>query len=263
MNSNTKKMPLIFIGRGSPNNALEKNKYTLAWKSLSEKIKKPKAILIISSNWITQETGITAMEKPNIIHDLEDGFSDELFSFWYDAKGDPELAKTIKERITNTKIILVKDQWGLDSGAWTVLNQMYPNADIPVLQLSIDYYKTPTKHYELGKQLSFLRDEGVLIIGSGNIVYNYTKGDFFNPEGFYPWAKSFDNFVKVNLIDNDHKSLINYQEFGKDALESVPIPEFYYPLLYIIGATREDDEVSFPVEDIIFGSLSMRSVLFE
>lgn len=260
--STNKKMPVLFIGRGSPNNAIEENKYTLEWRKIAESIERPKAILVISSNWVTQGTGITSMLKPNTIHDLEDGFSDKLFSLWYNADGDPELAKKIKETVKSDKIILVDNQYGLDSGAWTVLNQMYPKADIPVLQLSIDYYKSPNQHYALGKELSHLREEGVLIIGSGNIVYNYTKGDFFNPLGSYDWAKSFDNFVKVSLLDNDHNSLINYQDFGSDALESVPIPEYYYPLLYTLGAKENNDNVSFPVEDIIFGSLSMRSVLF-
>jgi 4,5-DOPA dioxygenase extradiol len=261
-NTNDKKMPVLFIGNGSPLNAIEDNSYTLAWRNVARTIARPKAILVISSKWTTKGTGITAMSLPVTIHDLEEGFPDELLEIQYPAFGSPRLAREIKEKVKFTELILVESEWGLDHGAWSVLRQMYPEPDFPVLQLSLDYYKPAPWHYELGKELAYLREQGILILATGNIVFNYTKGDFYNPEGAYTWARTFDQFVKKMLLEGNHQALINYLDFGPDALESVPTPEHFYPLLYAAASSDKDDKVSFPVEDIIFGSLSMRSVLF-
>lgn len=258
-----KKMPVLFIGHGNPMNAIEENKYTLAWRKISSSIPKPEAILVISSHWATEGTGITSMPIPKTIHDLEDGFDDELFELQYPAIGNPELAEEIKEKVNFTDIVLIDREWGIDHGAWVVLSQMYPDADIPVLELSMDVYKPASYHYELGKELSYLRDKGVLILTTGNIVHNYTKGDFHSPNGAYPWARNFDEFIKNMILEGNHQALIDYKEFGEDALLSVPTPEHYYPLLYALGLQDEKDKISFPVEDIIFGSLSMRSVVFD
>lgn len=257
------KMPVLFIGNGSPMNAIEDNKYTQAWKNIASSIEKPEAIVVISAHWLTEGTGITAMAVPETIHDIEEGFGDEIFSVQYPVSGSPQLARKIKEQISKTDITLIENGWGLDHGVWSVLMQMYPKADIPVIQISIDYNKPASYHYELGKELSYLRDEGVLIIATGNIVHNYTKGDFHNPEGAYPWARNFDEFVKQMILEGNHQALVNYEKFGEDANLSVPTPEHYYPLLYTLAAQDNNDKTDFPVEDIIFGSLSMRSVVFK
>jgi 4,5-DOPA dioxygenase extradiol len=256
------KMPVLFIGTGSPMNAIEENSYTLAWKNIARSIEKPEAILVISAKWLTEGTGITAMAFPETIHDIGEGFPDELFETQYPAFGSPQLARKIKERIKRTDIILVENQWGLDHGAWSVLKQMYPEADIPVLQLSIDMKKPEVYHFELAKELAYLREEGVLILATGHIVHNYSKGDFYNPSGAYNWARNFDEFVKEKVLEGNNEALVNYRVEGQDADLAVPNPEQYYPLLYALGARDDKDKVSFPVEDIIFGSLSMRSIIF-
>jgi 4,5-DOPA dioxygenase extradiol len=263
LNEKKNKMPVLFAGHGSPYNAIEENSYTFAWRNIAQSIPKPEAILVISAHWTTDGTGVTAMKLPQTIHDFEEGFPDELFLVQYPALGSPTLALRIKEKISKTNIILVKFQWGLDHGAWAVLRHMYPEADIPVLELSLDYYRPAAYHYELAKELAFLREEGVLIMATGNIVHNYTKADFYNPSGAYKWAKNFDRYVKQMIMEGNHQALINYRDFGEDALESVPTPEHYFPLLYALAVCDKADKASFPVEDIIFGCLSMRTVLFK
>lgn len=256
-------MPSLFIGHGNPMNAIEDNYYTKKWREIASQIPRPEAILAISSNWVTDGTGLTAIANPPTIHDLEEGFDDDLFKIQYPAPGSPQLARKIKSHVKKTYLTLVEHGWGIDHAIWVVLKQMYPNADIPVVQLGINFNKNARSHYELGEELAYLRNEGVLILGTGNIVHNYTKGDFHAPNSSYPWAKSFDEFVKKMVLENNHEALIKYQDFGRDAILSVPTPEHYYPFLYVLGSSNKNDEVSFPVEDIIFGSLSMRCVLFK
>jgi 4,5-DOPA dioxygenase extradiol len=258
-----KDMPVIFIGHGNPMNAIEENEYSLAWKKLGEELPKPKAILCISAHWLTRgKTFITAMEKPKTIHDFG-GFPQALFDVEYPALGSPELANYVKDNIKSIDIGLDKNEWGLDHGSWSILNKMYPNADIPVVQLSIDYSKPSLFHYQLGKELSFLRKKGVLIIGSGNIIHNLRLADLRESLAPYDWCEKFDLLSKDLILANDHDSLINYEKLGQEALLSIPTPDHYYPLLYILGLQEKDDKVSFPIEGLTFRSGSMRSVLYQ
>lgn len=257
-----KEMPALFIGHGNPMNAIEENPFSLAWKRLAEELPRPDAILCISAHWLTQgQTAVTAMSNPKTIHDFG-GFPQELFDAQYPAPGSPELAKYIKDNIKTTDIVLDENQWGLDHGSWSVLNQMYPDADIPVIQLSIDYSKPAAYHYELGKQLTFLRKKGVLILGSGNIVHNLRVADFRDLPP-YDWCEKFDLLSKELIEAGDHDSLINYEKLGKEAMMSIPTPDHYFPLMYILAVQEKDDKVSFPVEGLTFRSGSMRSVLYE
>lgn len=259
--SNTKnKMPVVFVGHGSPMNAIENNEYTKAWEKLAESIPKPKAIVSVSAHYTTRGTAVTAMEKPPTIHDFG-GFPQALFDVEYPADGNPELAKLIKENVKKADIMLDNNEWGLDHGTWSVLRKMYPKADIPVIELSIDYFKPAQYHYELGKELAFLRDMGVLVFANGNIVHNLKEVDFYNMDNAYDWTKRFDEFIKDSIVSGNHHAVINYEKFGRDALLSVPTPEHYYPLLYILALQEKEDKVSFPVEGLMAGSLSMRSVL--
>lgn len=253
-----KNMPAFFIGHGSPMNAIETSQFSIAWRSIADSIEKPSAILCISAHWMTKGTQVTAMNYPRTIHDFG-GFPQALFDVKYPAKGSPELAKEITEQIKTTNIKLDQGNWGLDHGSWSILRQMYPNADIPVLQLSLDYNQDAQFHYELGRELNFLRTKKVLIIGSGNIVHNLRTISWENKTGF-DWAIKFDNLVKEKIKEKDHTSLINYKDLDSEALLSIPTPEHYYPLLYILGLQNDNDEISFPVEGSELGSISMTSV---
>lgn len=258
-----KEMPALFIGHGSPMNAIEENVYSASWKRLGDELPRPEAILCISAHWLTRgATAVTAMAKPGTIHDFG-GFPQELFEVQYPAPGSPELAKDIKNNIKSVDIIEDEGQWGLDHGAWSVLVKMYPNADIPVVQLSIDYNKPASFHYELGKELAFLRKKGVLIMGSGNIVHNLRYADLNRDFPAYDWCEKFDLLSKDLILASDHQALINYEKLGKDAMMSIPTPDHYYPLMYILALQEKDDEISFPVEGLTFRAGSMRSVLYE
>lgn len=253
---NSSIMPALFIGHGSPMNAIEESKYSLAWKELANSIEEPDVILCISAHWMTQGTQVTAMENPKTIHDFG-GFPKALFDVQYPAKGSPSLAKLIKDKVSN--ITLDEKDWGLDHGSWSIIRQMYPNADVPVLQLSLDYNKSAQEHYDLGKELSFLRSKKVLIIASGNIVHNLRTISWNSSEG-YNWANRFDNLVKEKILNKEHDPLIDYKSLDKDALLSIPTPEHYYPLLYILALQSESDSVSIPIEGSELGSISMTSV---
>lgn len=205
---------------------------------------------------MTQGTQVTAMENPKTIHDFG-GFPKALFDVQYPAKGSPSLAKLIKDNVSN--ITLDETDWGLDHGSWSIIRQMYPNADIPVLQLSLDYNKSAQEHYDLGKELSFLRNKNVLIIGSGNIVHNLRTISWNSSDG-YDWANRFDNLVKEKILNKEHDLLIDYKSLDKDALLSIPTPEHYYPLLYILALQSDSDSVSIPIEGSELGSISMTSV---
>jgi 4,5-DOPA dioxygenase extradiol len=252
----TEKMPALFIGHGSPMNAIEDNEFSRSWKKLGSDLPHPRAILCISAHWLTKGTKVTAASKPETIHDFG-GFPDKLFAQQYPAPGSPEFAEeTIK---TVTSVSIEKDhEWGLDHGTWSVLLPMYPKADIPVFQLSLDYSKPPVYHYQLAKELAVLRRKGVLIIGSGNIVHNLGMINWNG--GAYDWAKQFDEEVKKRVLSKEHNDLIHYENLGRAAQLSIPTNDHYLPLLYILAMQDNKDEVSFFNENVDLGSVSMRSV---
>ena len=252
-------MPVIFIGHGAPLYALDDNKYSIAWKQLGRTLPRPKAILSISAHWLTPgKTLVTATEKPKTIYDFG-RIDDRLFKIDYPALGNPKLAQEITQSISQFKVSLDHD-WGFDHGTWCVLHHMFPNADIPVLQFSIDYNKDANYHFELAKQLTFLRKKGVLIMCSGNIVHNLKELKF--PESSsYEWAIEFDSLAKQIMNKGDFKKLINYEKLGKAAQLSIPTPDHYFPLIYALGLKSEGDNISYPIEGISYGSTSMRSVL--
>ncbi|MGV1012420.1 MAG: 4,5-DOPA dioxygenase extradiol [Flavobacterium sp.] len=255
------KLPVLFIGHGSPMNGIEDNEFSRTWAKFGKEIPKPKAVLVISAHWLTNGTHITAMENPKTIHDFG-GFPQALFDVEYPAKGNPELAKATSDLITSTPVGLDHD-WGLDHGTWTVVRHMYPNADIPVLQLSIDFSKPAQYHYDLAKQLSSLRKKGVLIIGSGNMVHNLrmVAWDKLNePEYGFDWAIEMNTIFKDKISSGDFQSLIDYEKLGSAAKLAIPTPDHYYPLLYNIALQENNDAISFFNDKPVGGSLTMTSV---
>lgn len=256
----TPKMPLLFLGHGSPMNAIEENEFVTGFRNISNEISKPKAILCISAHWETNGTFVTAMEKPETIHDFG-GFPKALFDVQYPAHGSPELALETKKLVTKTNIKLNHD-WGLDHGSWSVIKHLYPEADVPVIQMSLDYNQPPQYHFELAQQLSKLRDKGVLIIGSGNIVHNLGMVDWkrLNEQFAYDWALEVNDTIKSFILDDNFKNLINYKSNGKAFEQAIPSPEHYLPLLYIL-ALKEKNEKTFIFNDKpIAGALSMTSL---
>lgn len=255
MDANTQpRMPAIFFGHGSPMNALEDNAYTRAWKQLGASIPRPKAILAVSAHWYTHGTAVTAMAAPKTIHDFG-GFPQALFDMQYPAPGDPMLAARVRDLLAPIDVQL-DHSWGLDHGTWSVLVKAYPAADIPVLQLSIDATRPTAYHYDLGRRLGVLRDEGVLLIATGDVVHNLrtmTRGN----QGAYDWAVRFNDRVRECLQSGDVAQLIDFEQWGEDARLSVPTPEHFLPLLYIAGAKRDDETVSIAVDGIEAGSISM------
>ncbi len=266
---NTPRMPVLFVGHGSPYNALQDNEFTQKWRSIARSIPKPNAIICVSAHWLTKGSWITAMEKPKTIHDFA-GFSEELFSVQYPAPGSPELALETKN-LFKEKEIGLDQEWGLDHGSWSVIKQMYPDADIPVLQLSIDYHQSPEHHYQLAKDLSSLRNKGVLIIGSGNMVHNLRRVEI--PKGYDPmskgmeiaygfdWAQESNEIFKDKIQEEDHQALIDYKKLGKAVQQSVPTPDHYYPLLYSLGLKEKGEEITLFNDKCVAGSISMTSVL--
>jgi len=254
----TETMPVLFFGHGSPMNAIEEKEFVKSWKQTAETLPKPSAILCISAHWETRGTFVTAMEMPQTIHDFG-GFPQALFDVKYAAKGSPELAKLTKKTITKTAVEL-DEKWGLDHGSWSVLKNLYPNADIPVVQLSLDYRQAPQYHYELAKQLSALRKKGVLIIGSGNIVHNLGILDWKNPNGGFDWAMEANTKLKEFILNNNHQQLINYASLGKAFQLSIPTPEHYLPLLYTLALKDEKENITLFNDQLTMGSISMLSV---
>ncbi len=255
------KHPVLFIGHGSPMNGIEDNEFSQTWKKFGKEIPKPKAVLVISAHWLTNGTKITAMENPKTIHDFG-GFPKELFEVQYPAKGNPELALATQKLITSTPVELDHD-WGLDHGTWTVVRHMYPNADIPVLQLSIDYNKPAQYHFDLAKQLASLRKKGVLIIGSGNMVHNLRMiaWDKLNENNYgYDWAIEMNSIFKDKIASGDFKSLIAYEKLGAAAQLAIPTPDHYFPLLYNLGLQDSADTIRFFNDKSVGGSLTMTSV---
>jgi 4,5-DOPA dioxygenase extradiol len=253
----TDKMPALFVGHGSPMNAIEDNEFGLAWNEMGRQLPKPRAILAISAHWKTLGSKVTVMEKPRTIYDFG-GFPKELYEVTYPAPGSPDLAQTIRKMIKLTEI-QPDLTWGLDHGTWSVLHRMYPQADVPVVQLSLDRAKSPLSHYQLGQQLRELREEGVLILSSGNIVHNLRMVDFGNVVK-YDWAESFDRQVKDWILAGDHTPMIEFEKLGRDAQLSINSAEHYLPLLYTLGLQEEGESVSFFTDKITYASLSMRSV---
>lgn len=254
-------MPVLFIGHGSPMNGIEDNEFSKRWTELAKEIPTPKAVLVISAHWFTKGTSITAMDFPKTIHDFG-GFPEALYQVQYPAPGNPNLAKETASMIHTTHVELDHD-WGLDHGTWTIIRHMYPNADIPVLQLSIDYTKGPAFHYELAKELYQLRKKGVLILGSGNMVHNlrmvaWDKLD--GPAYGYDWALQMNQTFKDLISHHDHQPLIHYDQLGKEAMLAIPTPEHYLPLLYTLGLQGKDESVAFFNDKPVGGSLTMTSV---
>jgi len=254
-------MPVLFVGHGSPMNGIEDNEFSKRWEKMGEEIPTPRAVLVISAHWFTKGTKITSMDFPKTIHDFG-GFPQELFDVQYPAPGNPKLAEETKSLIHSAKVELDHD-WGLDHGAWTVVRRMYPKANIPVLQLSIDYTRPPRYHYELAKELSALRKKGVLILGSGNMVHNLRMvnwGMMGKEGGGYDWALTINDKFKSLIESKDHSALINYEKLGREAQLAIPTPEHYLPLLYSLSLQDSKDELSFFNDKALGGSLTMTSV---
>jgi 4,5-DOPA dioxygenase extradiol len=254
------KMPVLFIGHGSPMNAIEDNSYTKSWRELVKRIPKPEAILSISAHWFTKGTKIMNEAAPKTIHDMY-GFPEELYKIIYHSPGSPELAA--KSKALLSKASNYDNSWGIDHGTWSVLVHMYPAMDIPVFQISIDATATPAEHYQIGRDLRNLREQGVLILGSGNIVHNLGILDFSKSEGGYDWAYEFDNHIKENIQNKNHDNIIHYSNLGTPARLAVPSPDHFNPLLYVLGSTYENDKISVYNDSCMMGSLSMTSYLFE
>ncbi|OGI45369.1 MAG: 4,5-DOPA dioxygenase extradiol [Candidatus Muproteobacteria bacterium RBG_16_65_34] len=255
MTASRARMPVVFFGHGSPMNTLEQNRYTAAWRRLGESVPKPKAILAVSAHWTTRGTAVTAMERPRTIHDFG-GFPKELFEVQYPASGDPQLAERVRALLAPVAVHPDRS-WGLDHGTWSVLAHAYPKADVPVVQLSIDRTQPPRFHYELAASLAPLRDEGVLILGSGNVVHNLGLIQWTEDAPPYDWAVRFNEKLRGYLLAREHEPLINFEALGEDARLSVPTPEHYLPLLYVIAQQGRDEIVSFPVDGIEHGSIGM------
>ena len=254
-------MPVLFVGHGSPMNGIEDTEFSRRWTQMAKEIPTPKAVLVVSAHWFTKGTKITAMDFPKTIHDFG-GFPQELFDVQYPAPGNANLAKDAAELLHSAHVELDHD-WGLDHGTWTIVRHMYPDANIPVLQLSIDYSKGPQYHYDLAKELYHLRKKGVLIIGSGNMVHNLrmVAWDKLNDKEYaYDWATAMNNKFKDLIQYGDHKPLINYSTLGKEALLAIPTPEHYLPLMYTLGLKGSKDNVSFFNDKAGGGSLTMTSV---
>jgi 4,5-DOPA dioxygenase extradiol len=255
----TKLIPAIFFGHGNPMNAVGNNAYTEAWRCIGEQTARPKAILSISAHWCVPGTGVTVNSSPRTIHDFG-GFPPELFEVQYPAPGDPALARRVQKLLAPLDVAL-DASWGLDHGTWSVLRHAYPAADIPVVQLSIDETKQAGFHFDIGKRLAPLREEGVLIVGSGNIVHNlraYAWGS--QSRDPYDWALRFETIARNNMLADEYDALVNYKMLGQDAMLSVPTPEHYLPLLYVLGCRQKGETIGFPIDGFDGGSISMLSV---
>lgn len=260
-----KKMPVLFVGHGSPMNGIEDNEFSQRWRQMAKEIAHPSALLIVSAHWLTRGTFATAMEQPKTIHDFG-GFPQELFAAHYPAPGDPDLASETANLIHSTQVGLDHD-WGLDHGAWSVAKQMFPEANIPTIQLSIDYHKPPEFHYKLAGELAALRKKGVLIIGSGNMVHNLGMmslpgNDFknINQEYGFDWTLEINDVFKKKIASKDHSPLLNYNNLHQNIKLAIPTPDHYYPLLYSLGLQDGKDDAEFFNDKAVAGSLTMTSV---
>jgi 4,5-DOPA dioxygenase extradiol len=251
----SQRQPAVFAGHGSPMYAIEPNRFTAAWSALGKSLKRPDAILVISAHWLTRGVWLTAMPKPKTIHDFG-GFPQALFDIEYPTPGSPALADRVQELISEP-VVMEEHEWGIDHGAWSVLKYMYPQADIPVVQLSLDGSKSARQHYELGKQLKPLREENILILASGNIVHNLRMMDWHESAKPYPWAKEFNDFFVAEMMSNHHESLIDWQKQGEAAQLSIPTAEHYWPALYTLALQEPQEHVTVFTDGIEMGSISM------
>ena len=259
MKAENQRMPVLFVGHGSPMNAIEETPFAAAWREEARLLPRPRAILCVSAHWETEGTRVTSMPHPRTIHDFY-GFPDELYGVSYPAPGSPELAEDVRRLIGSTAVHTDDaGSWGLDHGAWSVLRRMFPAADIPVVQLSLDRARPPRFHYDLAAELMPLRDQGVLIVGSGNLVHNLgmLQWDATTP---YPWAAEFDRLAEELILTGAHDRLVAYPELGQAARLAVPTNEHYLPLLYALALRAGEDTVRFFAEGIVYGSISMRSL---
>lgn len=256
------RMPALFIGHGSPMNAIEESDWSRSWRTLGANLREtappPKAILVVSAHWMTPGVGVTAMAQPETIHDFG-GFPDALFAVQYPAPGDPELARRIQQLLA-PEMVSLDQGWGLDHGAWSVLVHLFPDADIPVVQLSLDLSQPGRFHYELGQRLRPLRDEGVLIIGSGNVVHNLRLIQWQAGRSAPEWSPRMEQRIMECLRNGDHDALIDYPNLDPQAMLAIPTPEHYLPLLYITALQQDDETPSFPVQGIDLGTISMLSM---
>ncbi|MFZ6768878.1 4,5-DOPA dioxygenase extradiol [Undibacterium sp. Di26W] len=248
--------PAIFIGHGSPMNALDDNDYTRAWHDLGQTLARPKAILMVSAHWMTRGVAVTAMPRPRTIHDFG-GFPQALFDIQYPAAGDPALAARVADLLAPMTVVQ-DQQWGLDHGTWSVLVKMYPQADVPVVQLSLDLSQPAAWHFELGRQLSVLRDEGVMLMASGNVVHNLRR--MSSEVRAYDWAQRFNDTMRAAILEQDWDKLVHYEQFGNDASLAVPTNEHFLPVLYVLGSKRPDERVTVFAEGMELGAISMMSV---
>lgn len=255
----TPRMPVLFIGHGNPMNAITDTAYSRSWAQMGKKLPQPKVILCISAHWLTNGTQVAVTAKPETIHDFG-GFPDELFKVQYPAAGAPDFARltadTVQVKVTED------ERWGLDHGAWSVLKHMYPSADVPVFQMSIDYNKPAAYHFELGRQLSALREKGVLIVASGNVVHNLGQVSWNNPNQKFDWAIEFDDLVKKSVENDNSEPLLAFEKIGALAKQAHPTPDHFFPLMYALGLRRKEDNFSFFNDTFDLGSISMRSILF-
>lgn len=249
------RQPAIFAGHGSPMYAIEPNRYTAAWTALGKSLKRPDAILVVSAHWVTRGTWVTAMANPKTIHDFG-GFPQALFEIQYPALGSPALADHVKE-LLNIPVVLEENEWGIDHGAWSVLKYLYPNADVPVVQLSLDGSMSAREHYDLAQQLKPLRDENILILSSGNVVHNLRTIHWQDDAQPYPWAKDFNEFFAAQLHAKHHEPLIEWEKYGEAAHLSIPTPEHYWPALYTLALQHEDEGASIYTDGIEMSSISM------
>ena len=256
---NMHKMPVLFVGHGSPMNAIEENAYTRGWQEIAAKIPKPAAILAISAHWYTDGSRLADSAKPRTIYDMY-GFPDELYQVKYSAPGAPELARETQKMINRD--VQMDNTWGIDHGAWSVLRRMYPAADVPVYQLSVDRRADAETHFRLGHEIDHLREKGVLIFGSGNVVHNLAKISW-SMAGGYLWADEFDSYIKKQITEREFANVINYRSAGKSAELAFFTPEHFYPLLYVLGAARPNDKLTVFNDSCTLGSISMTGYLFE
>lgn len=257
----TEKMPVLFLGHGSPMNAIEENEFVEGFRKIGKTIPRPHAILCVSAHWETKGTYVTAMKNPPTIHDFG-GFPQALFDVQYPAPGSPELAMETRELVTSTQVELT-DSWGLDHGAWSVIKHLYPDASVPVIEMSLDYYQGAQYHYDLAKELNALRKKGVLIIGSGNMVHNLRMvawNRLSEPEFGFDWALETDEKMKAYILSGNHEALIDFRSQGKGFDLSIPTPEHYLPLLYTLALQEKDDKVEIFNSKAVGGSLTMTSV---
>jgi 4,5-DOPA dioxygenase extradiol len=254
-------MPTLFIGHGSPMNAIEDNEYSETWKKIGEIIPRPDMILSVSAHWYTKGSLVNDEKKPNIVYDMY-GFPEELYDIKYTPPGSPDLAQRTMQIVSSAKVT-VDNSWGIDHGTWSVLCRMFPDGDIPLIQLSVDAHAKPETHYQIGKELSALRNEGILILGSGNVVHNLGRINFSMEGKGFDWAYEFDKYIGDSIREKNIDNIINFHNAGSSAQIAFPYPDHFYPLLYVLGASDEKDKLSVFCESCTYGSLSMTSYLFE